>query len=291
MSQKLQSKTTVKLSNGQEIPIFGFGTYLAKGNDAYESTLFALKNGYIHVDTAQVYGNEEQVGQAIKDSGVDRSKIYVTTKLWWSNFSEKAALPSLEESLKKLQLDYVDLVLLHTPGIPSNTKDEQKENPKKRKEAWLALEQFHKDGKTKSIGISNFWPLHIDEILEYCTVKPHVNQIEYHPWNQRKVQVNHCIEKGIVVEGWGPLAKNQILEDETLKELAKKYKKTVAQICIRWCLQNNIITIPKSVKESRILENIDVFDFEIDETDMKTINEMDKGYLSAGKGWEHDQLN
>jgi len=134
-------------------------------------------------------------------------------------FSEKKALPSLYESLKKLGLDYIDLVILHTPGLPFQTKEEQKGNPELRKSAWKALEQFHADGKVKSIGVSNFWPQHIDEILSYAKVKISINQIEYHPWNQRKKQVDYCKGKGIAVEGWGPLAKGQLLNDETLKKL------------------------------------------------------------------------
>jgi diketogulonate reductase-like aldo/keto reductase len=273
------------------MPIFGLGTYLSKGNDCQDSVGYALKHGYIHLDTAQVYNNEEQVGKGLADSKVERSKVFVTTKLWLANYPEELAVPSLESSLKKLRLDYVDLVLLHAPGMPSQSKKDSAEEGNKalRKSAWLALEAFHSAGKTKAIGVSNFWPQHIDEILSYCKIRPHVNQIEYHPWNQRPVQVEYCQKQGIVVEGWGPFAKNQILDDKTLKAIADKHGKSVAQVCVRWCLQKGIVCIPKSVKESRIVENSQVFDFELSADQMKEIDAMHKGYLSA-KTWEHDEV-
>jgi len=268
-------------------------TYLSKENECYESVIHALKNGYIHLDTAQIYGNEESVGKGIKDSGVNRKDIFVTTKLWVSNFGEKEATTSLEKSLEKLNLEYVDLVLLHAPAIPNpKVEDQEKEKEKNkalRKSAWLALEDFYSKGKTKSIGVSNFWPVHIDEILEFAKVKPHVNQIEYHPWNQRQVQVKYCQEKGIVVEGWGPIAKGQILGDEKLEKIAQKHKKSLPQVCFRWHLQKGIICIPKSIKEERIKENINIFDFELSKEEIKEIDDMHKGYLSA-KGWEHDEV-
>lgn len=300
MSQ-LTIESKIKLSNGVEIPLFGLGTYLSKDKEAYQSCIFALKHGYIHIDTAQVYGNEDQVGQAIKDSGIDRSKLFITTKIFLPNFPEEKAIPSLNESLEKLGLEYVDLVLLHAPGMPvkgivdpnhpeiKKKEQDAEANKALRKSAWLALEKFYKDGKTRSIGVSNFWPAHIDQILEFGTVVPHVNQIEYNPWNQRKVQVDYCQSKGILVQGWAPLSKNQILEDATLKEIAKKHGKTVSQISIRWHLQKGIVCIPKSVREERVVENSKVYDFELSSEEMKTIDGLDKGYLSA-PFWEHDDI-
>jgi len=285
----LSSTTTIKLNDGVQIPIIGFGTYLAKGDEAYESSLSALKNGYVHIDTAQVYGNEEQVGKAIKDSGIERSKLFITTKLWVSNFSEEKALPSLYEILKKLGLDYIDLILLHAPGIPTQTLEEQKGNPELRKSAWKALEQFHSDGKVKSIGLSNFWPKHIDELLTFSKIKPSINQIEYHAWNQRKLQVDYCRKNGITIESWGSLAQGHILKDETIKKIAEAHKKSIAQVCIRWCLQNDMITIPKSVKEERIIENMTVFDFKLSDDEMKTINNLEKGFLCV-EVWEHNNV-
>jgi diketogulonate reductase-like aldo/keto reductase len=293
--------STVKLSNGVEFPIFGLGTYLSKEKEAYTSTLAALKNGYIHIDTAQVYGNEDQVGQAIKDSGVDRSKIFITTKLWFSNFAEDKAYPSLEESLKKLQVDYVDLVLLHTPGMPVKVPGNPEEEKTKReaqdgatgralrKSAWLALEKFYNAGKTRAIGVSNFWPVHIDQINEFATVKVHVNQIEFHPWNQREKQVTYCRENGIVVEGWAPFGQGKKLQDPTLKKIGEKYHKSGPQVSVRWHLQKGIVVIPKSVHDERVVENANVFDFELTPEEMKEIDGLEEGYLCAPV-WEHDDV-
>jgi diketogulonate reductase-like aldo/keto reductase len=294
---KLSITSVVKLTGNVDIPIFGLGTYLSKGEDCYNACVAALKHGYIHIDTAQMYQNEEEVGKAIIDSKIDRKKLFITTKLPPGNFSEEIAYKSLLDSLAKLQTSYVDLVLLHAPGMPIKgkqlTSSEQKtiaeSNKKLRKSAWEALEKLHESGKARAIGVSNFWPQHIEEIMSYAKVKPCINQIEYHPWNQRLVQVKYCKENSIVIEGWGPFAKNQILEDETLKKIAAHYNKTVAQICVRWSLQKDVICIPKSTRESRIVENSDVFDWEITNEDMKAIDAMHKSYLSVNF-WEHDDV-
>jgi methylglyoxal/glyoxal reductase len=184
------------------------------------------------------------------------------------------------------------LVLLHAPAIPSGiSKVEQNGelNKAQRESAWKALEKFYELGLTKSIGVSNFWPRHFEHLETFAKVKPMINQIEYHPWNQRPLQVEYCQKNGIVVEGWGPLAQNKLLEDETMKKLAEKYKKTVAQVSIRWHLQKGIIVIPKSIKESRVIENADVYDFEVSEEDIKLIDSLHKGYLCVGV-WEHDEV-
>eukprot|EP01080_Neovahlkampfia_damariscottae_P010247 gene10247-2666_t len=279
--KNIESKT--KLPNGVEIPIFGLGTYLSKGDDCYNSVLLALKNGYIHIDTAQIYGNEEQVGKAIIDSGVDRKKLFITTKVFVSSFDK--AYETVQESLKKLQLEYVDCVLLHAPGFPGKQEDFKS----LRKEAWAGLEQAYEEGKTKSIGISNYHGSHIEDLVSYAKIKPHMNQIELHPWNQRKSQLESCKKHGIVVEGWGPFVQGKILTDEAMIKIAEGYKKTVAQICVRWALQRGFITIPKSISEERIKSNSNVFDFEISKEDMEKINAMDKGYLCA-EAWEHDKI-
>eukprot|EP01080_Neovahlkampfia_damariscottae_P010246 gene10246-2665_t len=280
--KNIESKT--KLPNGVEIPIFGLGTYLSKGDDCYNSVLTALKNGYIHIDTAEVYQNEEQVGKAIVDSGIERKKLFVTTKIFTHNYEK--SYEALKECLKKLQLEYVDCVLLHCPGFPGKQEDFKS----MRKKAWAGLEQAYEEGLTKSIGISNYHAKHIEDLVSYAKVKPHMNQIELHPWNQRKPQLESCKKHGIVVEGWGPFAKGQILKDEELQKIAEGYKKTVAQICVRWALQRGFITIPKSISEERIKSNSNVFDFEISKEDMEKINAMDKGHLSGTEHWEHDKI-
>eukprot|EP01080_Neovahlkampfia_damariscottae_P010245 gene10245-2664_t len=277
-------ESTTKFSNGVEIPIFGLGTYLSKGDDCYNSVLLALKNGYIHIDTAQDYGNENQVGKAILDSKIDRKKIFITTKIFPPNFEK--AYSCVEESLKNLQVDYIDCILLHAPGIPGQNLDYKS----MRKKAWLDFEKLYSEGKVKSIGVSNYHGSHIEDLVSYAKIKPHMNQIELHPWNQRKSQLESCKKHGIVVEGWGPFSRGHILKDEAMIKIAEGYKKTVAQICVRWALQRGFITIPKSISEERIKSNSNVFDFEISKEDMEKINAMDKGYLSCTEHWEHDKI-
>jgi len=214
----------------------------------------------------------------------------LTTKLWFSNYGDNA-YSKCEESLKKLGVEYVDLILLHTPGIPKeiNKEIDQSKNKDLRKSGWRCLEKLFKEGKAKQIGVSNFHVKHMQEIIDLAEIKPHVNQIEYNIWQQRKDQVDFCKKNNIVVEGWGPLAKGQILGDEEIEKVAKKYNKSISQICIRWNLQHGIVCIPKSIKEERIIENASVFDWEISEEDMKHLDSMDKDYLSA-KLWTHENV-
>lgn len=276
---------TYKLSNGEKIPVVGFGTWQTPDGEVAEaSVLAALKAGYRHIDTAAVYKNEESVGRAIAKSGIPREEIYVTTKLWNDGHSYEGAKNALDESLSKLGLDYVDLYLIHWPN-PVAIRDTWKEG---NAEAWRAMEEAVEAGKAKSIGISNFMPHHIDALLETAKVKPVVNQIYLNPSDMQAAVVAHNKKHDILTEAYSPLGTGNIFEIAELQVLAGKYDKTVAQIVLRWSLQHGFLPLPKSVTESRIIENGQLFDFELAEEDMQAIDQL-KG--AAGIASNPDEKN
>ncbi|HCW72529.1 MAG TPA: aldo/keto reductase [Clostridiaceae bacterium] len=251
-----------KLNNGIEIPSLGFGVFKVKeGDEVFRSVLEALEAGYRLIDTAAIYGNEEGVGRAIKASGLKREEIFLTTKLWNTDQGYDKAFEAFETSLKKLDTDYVDLYLIHWPG-----KD-------KFVESYKALEKLYKDKKVRAIGVCNFHIHHLEELMAETEVVPAMNQIELHPlMNQREI-LNFCKEKGIQVEAWGPLMQGKgDLEAQVFVDLGNKYSKSPAQVILRWHHQNGVLAIPKSVTPSRIRENIDIFDFELSDEDMKKID-------------------
>lgn len=256
---------TTKLHNGVEMPWFGLGVFKVKeGSEVIDSVKAALKNGYRSIDTAAVYQNEEGVGQGIRESGVPREEIFVTSKVWNSDQGYETTLQAYETSLKKLGLDYLDLYLIHWPG-----KD-------KYKETWKALEKLYKDGRVRAIGVSNFHIHHLEELLKDAEIKPMVNQVEYHPHLAQRDLLAYCQREGIQLEAWSPLKQGQLLDEPTISEIAQKYGKSTAQVILRWDLQNNVVTIPKSIKEHRIIENADVFDFELSPEDMDRLNALNK---------------
>ncbi|MCT2343858.1 aldo/keto reductase [Niallia taxi] len=263
MFMNLQS--TVKLNNGVEMPKFGLGVFkVQEGQEVIDSVKAAIKAGYISIDTAAVYKNEEGVGQGIKESGVDREKLFITTKVWNADQGYDSTLAAFETSIQKLGLDYIDLYLIHWPVSG------------KYKETWKALEKLYKDGKVKAIGVSNFHKHHLEDLLSEAEIVPTVNQIELHPLLSQEELRNFCKEKGIVVEAWSPLAQGKLLDNPVLTEIAAKYNKSTAQVILRWDLQNDIVTIPKSIKEHRIIENADIFDFELTAEDLEKINGLNK---------------
>jgi len=251
-----------KLNNGIEIPSVGFGVFKVKdGDEVYEAVLEALKSGYRLIDTAAIYGNEEGVGRAIKESGIKREDIFLTTKLWNTDQGYNNAFTAFETSLRKLDTDYVDLYLVHWPG-----KD-------KFVESYKALEKLYKDKRVRAIGVCNFHIHHLEELMANTEIVPAMNQIELHPLMNQKEIRDFCKEKGIQVEAWGPLMQGKAdLDAPVFVELGKKHGKSPAQIILRWHFQNNVLAIPKSVTPPRIRENIDIFDFELTEEDMEKIN-------------------
>lgn len=257
---------TVKLNNGVEMPTLGFGVFQVPDlSQAEQAVTDAIETGYRLIDTATAYQNEEAVGKAIKNSSVNRDEIFVTSKLWVSDFNYERAKKGIDTSLQKLGLDYMDLYLLHQPY--GDTMG-----------AWRALEEAQKEGKIRAIGVSNFYADQLQDLMLTMPVKPAVNQIEVNPWYQQDAEVNFAQSQDVRVEAWAPFAegKHNIFTNETIAEIAAKYGKSNGQVILRWLLQRGITVIPKSVHQNRMAENIDVFDFELSDDDMKKMASLDK---------------
>ncbi|KAM6918503.1 glyoxal reductase isoform 2-T2 [Xenentodon cancila] len=226
-----------------------------------------------HIDTAKRYGCEEKLGNAIKESGITRSDLWLTNKLWPGDYGYEAAKKACHDSCSKMGIKYFDLYLMHWPGSFRSGCS----NREMRAETWRALEELYKRGMCRAIGVSNFLIHHLEELKEDCCVKPHVNQVEYHPYQQPHCLMQYCRKEGIVFEGYSPLAKGQVLSNPTVCQIAEKYGRTPAQICIRWSVQNGVVTIPKSVKKNRIQENCEVFGFQLEEEDMVAVGSLHDG--------------
>lgn len=266
--------TKVTLNNGVPIPIIGLGVFQSPpGGITKQAILDSLDAGYRHIDTARIYGNEVDVGKALAESGLQREEIFVTTKLWNADQGYESTLDALEISLGKMDLDYVDLYLMHWP-----VED-------RRLESWTAMEELLAKGRCRSIGVSNFMVHHLDELLKNTHVVPAINQIELSPYNylQRKETLKLCHSEGIVIEAYSPLTKGKKLGDPRLVEIAAKYGKTTAQLLIRWALEKQFVVLPKSVNQDRIVENADVFDFTISAVDMTA---MDGFNENLATGWD-----
>lgn len=256
---------TVKFNNGVEMPILGFGVYqIPNYDECKKSVLTALETGYRSIDTAQAYGNEKAVGDAIKESGIPRNEIFVTTKLWISDYGYEKAKTAFERSMEKLQLETLDLYLLHQPFNDIYG-------------SWRALEELNKSGKIRAIGVSNFYPDRLADLIEFNEIIPAINQIETHPFFQRNVDRKTMDEYGVVHQSWAPFAegRNNLFGKETLLKIGNKYGKTPAQVTLRWLIQRDVVVIPKSVTPSRIKENFEVFDFELSADDMQEIAKLD----------------
>ncbi|MGZ4159471.1 MAG: aldo/keto reductase [Neobacillus sp.] len=256
---------TTTLHNGVKMPWFGLGVFKVKeGAEVVESVKVAIKNGYRSIDTAAIYQNEEGVGQGIKESEIPRKELFITSKVWNADQGYESALQAYETSLNKLGLEYLDLYLIHWPG------------KNKFKETWKALEKLYKDGRVRAIGVSNFKIHHLEELLKDAEIKPMVNQVEYHPHLTQKDLLAFCEKEGIQLEAWSPLKQGELLTDSTINEIAEKYGKTAAQVILRWDLQTKVVTIPKSIKEQRIIENANIFDFELSSEDIKKLDGLNK---------------
>lgn len=255
----------VELKNGVNMPVIGLGTSLVEGQDCVLNIKQALQLGYRHIDTASAYKNEKSIGSAIKESNIPREEIFITSKVWKDSMGYENTIKSFNKSLEDLELEYIDLFLIHWPR--NNDKN-------LNIETWKALETLYKEKKVRAIGLSNFLKHHLEIILENCEIEPMVDQIEFHPGLTRKETLDFCKQKNIIVEAWAPLGKGKMLQNEDLLRIAQKYNKSVAQICIKWCLQNGVVPLPKSTNLNRMKENKEVFDFTIEPKDMEFINNM-----------------
>lgn len=256
----------VTLANGVKMPKLGYGVFQVAADETERCVLDALDAGYRLIDTAQAYGNEEGVGNAIVKCGVPREELFITTKIWISNNGYEKAKASIDESLRKLQCGYIDLMLIHQPfGDVYGT--------------WRAMEEAYESGKLRAIGVSNFYPDRFIDLCGFVKVKPMVNQVETHVYHQQKKAHEYMVKYGIQHESWGPFAegKNGLFSDPALAEVAAKHGKTIAQVALRYLLQSDVVVIPKSVRKDRMTENINVFDFTLDDADMAAIAALDTG--------------
>ncbi|HET9721938.1 MAG TPA: aldo/keto reductase [Candidatus Saccharimonadales bacterium] len=260
----------LKMNNGQEIPQVGLGLWLVKDEkECKDAVKWGLQAGYTHFDSAQIYRNEQFLGAALKEAGASREELFITTKIWNDNMWHNDLMPSFNESLEKLQTSYVDLLLLHFPVTEL------------RRPAWRRMEEIYQSGKAKSIGVSNYTVKHLEELVRECRVKPAVNQVELHVFLQQPELVDYCKKHEIVVEAYSPLAHGHRIDDPVLTKIAKKHGKTNAQIMLRWCIDYGVVTLPKSVHKDRIEENIDIFNFKLDEQDMKQISDLEDDFRTA----------
>ena len=258
------------LNNGVRLPCIGFGTYKAQeGQTTVDAIKTALQVGYRHVDTASFYQNEVSVGKAIKQSGIDRKDIFVTTKLWTNERGYRQAKQALEDSLNRLELDYIDMQLIHWPASPNKQDDWIIVNLA----TWQAMQEGVEQGKIRAIGVSNFLKHHLQALVK-SDVIPAVNQIEYHPGLNQSETIDFCKKYGVQIQAWSPLARGRLNDHPLLNQIAQKYGKSVQQICIKWCLQNGVNPLPKSVTPQRIKQNADVFDFVLSDDDMLAITNM-----------------
>ena len=257
---------TTELSNGVKMPWLGLGVWQSQeGKEVEQAVLWALEQGYRSIDTAAIYRNEAGVGKALKQSGVPREEVFLTTKVWNSDQGFENTLAAFESSLQLLDTDYVDLYLIHWPVAG------------KYKETWRALELLYQENKVRAIGVSNFLVHHLKDLLPGCQVKPMVNQVEFHPYLIQPTLLDYCHTEGIQLEAWSPLMQGRVVEVPELVAIGEKYGKSAVQVTLRWNLQHGVITIPKSVKKERIISNSEIFDFELSDDEMQVIDALDRG--------------
>ncbi|MBR1444912.1 MAG: aldo/keto reductase [Firmicutes bacterium] len=256
----------VTLNNGVKMPKVGYGVYLVPPEDAKKCVLDAISVGYRSIDSAQTYKNEEGVGDAVAECGIARDELFITTKIWITNGGYEKAKASIEESMKKLRTDYIDLLLVHQPFNDYYG-------------TYRAMEEAYREGKVRAIGVSNFYVDRFIDISKFCEIQPMVNQIELHPYYQRKTAREYAKKYNTQIESWGPLAqgRNNFFDEPVLKEIGEKYGKSIAQVSLRFLLQNDVVVIPKTTHIERMKENLEVFDFELSDEDMKRIEKLDRG--------------
>ena len=262
----LTMNSTIELNNGVKMPIIGLGTALLYAKTAYQSVVWALELGYKMIDTASMYGNERNVGKAIQESGIPRDELFITTKVWETDQGYDNTMAAVNKSLKKLKVSYIDLYLIHWP------------RSKLRNETWKALEKILEDGKVRAIGVSNYTIRHLEELFEIASILPAVNQVEFTPFLYQKELLDFCKKKKFVVEAYSSLTRGQKFDNPVLKSIGQKYNKLPAQILIRWGLQHEIIQIPRSKSQQHIQENAEVFDFNINDEDMKQLDSLNENF-------------
>lgn len=257
------------LNNGVKVPPIGFGTFKTQdGEVAINAVKVAIDCGYRHIDTAAVYGNEKSVGQGIRESGIAREDVFLTSKLWNTERGFDKTLSAFKKSLDDLGLEYLDLYLIHWPAVEKQFKNWRQIN----KDTWKVFEKLYKDGYIRSIGVSNFMSHHLEPLIAECEFIPMVNQIEYHIGLTQDETVEFCRDNKIVVEGWSPLARGKMLKNRTIMELAEKYNITTAQLAIRYCLEKEVLPLPKSVNRDRIQSNFDVFSFSLSKESIEALD-------------------
>lgn len=267
------------LNNGVEIPAIAFGTYKVADGKSADVIRAAIEAGYRYFDTASFYGTETYLAQAVRESGISRDEIFIASKLWKTEMGYENVKYAFECSLDKLNTDYLDLYLIHWPLPDPEYKDWKQLD----KETWRAMEELYQAGKVRAIGLSNFLPHHIDNILEDCTVRPAVDQIEYHPGYSQEAAVQYCKERNILVQAWSPIGRQRVLEEPLVLELAEKYAVSPAQICLKFAVQRGIIPLPKSSSVERMKENLDLYSFEMEREDIWRLATMPQ----AGWSGEH----
>ena len=259
---------TYTLNNGVKVPCIAFGTYKAAEGNSADIIAAAIEEGYRYFDTASFYETEEYLAEAIQKSGLPREDFFIATKLWKEEMGYEETLAAFERSSKRLNTDYIDLYLIHWPKPTHDYENWKQLNI----DTWKALEKLYKEGKVRAIGVSNFLPHHLDNLFENCEIKPMVDQIEYHPGYTQEATVQYCKQHDILVQAWSPIARGRILQDVTLIEMAEKYSVSVAKLALRFCIQNDVLPLPKASSKERMRENMDLFDFEISDEDMKRLN-------------------
>ena len=266
MSKIMNLQGTFTLNNGVDMPYFGLGVYLSKdGQEVINAVKWAVEAGYRHIDTASIYKNEEGVGEGVKQCGIPREELFIVSKVWNADQGYENTLKAFDKSLKRLEMDYLDLYLIHWPVAG------------KYKDTWKALEKLYAEGRVKAIGVSNFMQHHLEDIMSDAKVTPMVNQMEFHPYLVQQDLIDFCNKNTIQYEAWSPMMQGKIFELDEFKVLAEKYGKSVAQIVLRWDVQKGVVTIPKSTKKERIIANADIFDFELKEEDMALLDGLHRG--------------
>jgi|APTNR8051073442_1049403.scaffolds.fasta_scaffold30642_1 diketogulonate reductase-like aldo/keto reductase len=260
----------IKLNSGTSIPQVGFGLWKVQDEDECKTSIEnAIESGYRHFDSAQIYGNEKFLGEVLDASDISRDEVFITTKLWNENQADEVSLSSFEKSLENLKTDYVDLFLIHFPVSET------------RELAWKTLEKIFESGKAKAVGVSNYTISHLEKLLANCEIVPAVNQVELHVFLQQRELREYCDEKGIIIEAYSPLAHGNGLDNAELIDIGDQYEKSSAQVMLRWCVQNNLVVLPKSVTKERISSNIDIYDFELSASDLDRIEKLEKNFRTC----------